>query len=124
MAVRRKLQGLSNAYSAIQARRVASFNWKWRVFVILLALSAMFTVREYLDWKYFQAFATESLGAFVLADKLFYWFMTGFFFGVIALALLYEGELIIGLWKGVKHFEGLLAGQKPAVKPRRRAKKK
>ena len=124
MAVRRRLSGLSSAYSAIQARRAALFNWKWRVFVILLTLSVMFIVREYLDWKYFHVFATESLGAFLLADKLFYWFMTGLFFGVISLALLYEGELILGLWKGVKHFEELLLRKKPAAKRRKRKKKK
>ena len=34
---------------------------------------------------------------FILADKLFYWFMIGALFGIIAIGMIFEGEFLLGL---------------------------
>jgi len=89
-------------YVRTQFKRAALTDVRWRLLFVGVALVGVFLVRDYLDGKYYAAFSTPALGVFVLADKLFYWFMTGFFFGIIALALLYEGELMAGLWRLAK----------------------
>ncbi|MBI5635552.1 hypothetical protein HY993_01150 [Candidatus Micrarchaeota archaeon] len=38
-------------------------------------------------------------GGYFVVEKVFYWFMAGFFVGALALAVMYEGDFLIGLWK-------------------------
>lgn len=109
--MRKRLGEILKYYSIAHVKRAEWYSWKWRLFCILLALFAIAFVNDYLQTKYL-GYEIRNLqeGVFVtttlsLADKLFYWFMTGFLFGVIALAILYEGEFILGLRKIVREFE-------------------
>ncbi|PIO03833.1 hypothetical protein COT57_00130 [Candidatus Micrarchaeota archaeon CG09_land_8_20_14_0_10_55_25] len=124
----KKLGGLLDYYTYLGRKRVQYFSWKWRVIVILLALSVSAYVYDLLNEKYFFFVEAGSQGAFLLSDKLFSWFMTGFLFGVLALGLLYEGELLVNwrrLFRDVEGGVGEFLGVKPAGnKAKRRPLKK
>ncbi|MEM4255043.1 MAG: hypothetical protein QXR53_01805 [Candidatus Norongarragalinales archaeon] len=127
---------LRGYYISAHRQRMDFFNWKWRLFVILLASLLVLFINDYLQAKYvgtvaFEAKADGSLeaAAYAMPDKLFNWFMTGVLFGIVALAVLYEGEFILGLRKMIARFEkqaetqfGRVAGvrQRKAVKQRRK----
>ncbi len=94
-----------NFYSLVHHKRKLWFSWKWRVFCVLLAIAIILIVQEYLELRYLLP-ATDLLGkTFLLSERLFYWFMTGTLFGIITLAVIYEGEFILGLRRVVKHME-------------------
>ncbi len=94
---------LTAYYLLAHKRRQEWANWKWRIFAILLVLVVMFYVRDYLTQNYYATVEFTKPGgeaaAFVLADKLFYWFATGMIIGMVALAMIYEGEFVLGLLK-------------------------
>ncbi len=126
MAVKKKLNSLAGYYTSLQKQRVQWFSWKWRVIVILLALSVSAYVYDLLGEKYFH-FVEIPSGAFLLSEKLFSWFMTGFLFGILTLGLMYEGELLINWKRLFNDFENeaeRLVGVKPKKKKRRALKKK
>ncbi|MFH1056330.1 MAG: hypothetical protein V1717_00840 [Candidatus Micrarchaeota archaeon] len=112
MAFRKRMGVLKGYYVSAHRRRMDFYSWKWRVFLILLAgLIALF-VNDYLQVKYaavvpFEAKADGTLEAtsYTMAARLFNWFMTGVLFGIITLAIMYEGEFILGLNKMVSKFE-------------------
>lgn len=112
MATGRRLKILRGYYISAHRTRMDFYSWKWRLFVILLAGLAILFINDYLQTKYvgtvaFEAKADGSLEAasYTVGDKLFNWFMTGMLFGIVALAILYEGEFILGLRKMVVRFE-------------------
>ncbi len=120
--VGKKLEALSDYYAYLRRKRVQYFSWKWRVIVILLALSISAYVYDLLNAKYF-FFVEAGSQAFLLSDKLFSWFMTGFLFGVLTLGLLYEGELLVNwrrLFRDVEDSVGELLGVKPVGKKAKR----
>lgn len=126
VAVKRKLKSLMEYYSAIQKKRVVWFSWKWRVIVILLSVSISAMVYDLLENRYFFWVETP-VQAFLLSDKLFSWFMTGFLFGILTLGLLYEGELLINwrrLFRDLENEAETLIGLKPVKKKRKQLKKK
>jgi len=96
---------VADLYSQVQEKRARQFNWQWRLFVVLVAVAAMLVVNDYLTGKYSQVFQSDSLGVFVLSDKLFYWFATGFLCGVLALTMMNEGEVFSALWRVARDFE-------------------
>lgn len=105
----KKLKMLTAYYLLAHKRRQEWANWKWRVFAILVVLVVMFYVRDYLDANYYAAVSfmkpSGETAAFVLADKLFYWFATGVIIGMVALAIIYEGEFVLGLLKIARGIE-------------------
>ncbi len=112
MGFRKKLGVLKNYYMSAHGIRRDFFNWKWRLFVILLAALLVLFVNDYLQGKYagtaviaISPDGTADAAPYTLPDKLFNWFMTGMLFGIVALAVLYEGEFILGLRRMVVHFE-------------------
>ncbi|MFH0835674.1 MAG: hypothetical protein V1834_00755 [Candidatus Micrarchaeota archaeon] len=124
--VKQRVKALWGYYKTAHQTRFQFYNLTWRVIVVLLAALSMFFIYDYLTWKY--TFPVVLSGAsFLLADKLFYWFMVGVFFGIVAMGLIYEGEYLINLNKFGKEVEketiraiGLLAqkGGKKNVKKR------
>lgn len=96
-------------YKFGHAQRKPWANVKWRVAITLLAVAGLLATQDYLYGKY-GVLSTAYSPPFVLADKLFYWFVTGFLFGVIAFALITEGEYLLGLWKIAKSMEQLEKG--------------
>ncbi len=108
MSVRRNLSVLKGFYISAHSRRRDFFSWKWRLFVMLLVAAVALVINDYVHDKYALAAAytidpqTGGTTEFVLADKLFNWFMTGTLFGIIALAALYEGEFVLGLRKMIR----------------------
>lgn len=101
----KKLKRLAGYYSAMHFQRVAWYSWKWRLIVVLLAAICISFVYDLLQTKYFHV-VVMGAQSFVLADKLFSWFMTGVLFGIIALAILYEGEVMLGLRRAIREIEG------------------
>ena len=124
----KRIKRLAGYYSAMHFQRAAWYSWKWRLIVILLAAICVSYVYDLLQTKYFHV-VVMGAQSFVLADKLFSWFMTGVLFGIIALAVLYEGEVMLGLRRALSQVEGevdatvkRLTGA--SLKPARAAKKK
>lgn len=112
MALKRKLGILGGYYVSAHRRRMDFYSWKWRLFIILLAALLALFINDYLQTKYELAvvYQVNPAGAlqevdYTLAQKLFNWFMTGTLFGIVVLAVMYEGEFIIGLFKIVSRFE-------------------
>ena len=105
-----KIKMLTAYYLLAHKRRQEWANWKWRIFATLLVLLVMFYVNDYLQNNYYTTVSfvkpSGETVAFVLADKLFYWFATGLLLGMIALAIVYEGEFVLGLLKLARGIEG------------------
>ncbi|HIH20364.1 TPA: hypothetical protein HA244_03795 [Candidatus Micrarchaeota archaeon] len=104
-----KLSVLKGYYISAHSRRRDFYNWKWRVFLIFLAVLTVLFVNDYLQAKYvdtavnkINADGSITAAPYAIADRLFYWFMTGVLFGVVALAVLNEGEFILGLRRMVR----------------------
>ena len=101
---------LTSYYLLAHKRRQEWANWKWRVFAILVVLAVMFFVNDYLQANYYTTVTfvkpSGEPTAFVLADKLFYWFATGAILGLVAMALIYEGEFILALMKFARGIDG------------------
>ena len=117
-------KNLFNFYSFIHHKRKLWFSWKWRLFCVLLAIAIILIVQEYLESRYLIP-TNDLLGkTFLLSDRLFYWFMTGTLFGIITLAVLYEGEFILGLRRVVKHMEKQSAGESEQLAVKRTARKR
>ncbi len=108
----KKLGVLKNYYISAHGIRRDFYNWKWRLFVALLAALVILYINDYVQDKYAltAVYHVNPQGGLAPADytlsgKIFNWFMTGMLFGIIALAVLYEGEFILGLRKMINHFE-------------------
>ncbi len=95
------MRELIRAYRVAHKYREEWYNLKWRTLVILATVSFIIFVYKYLNDRYdwvidpFEFVANPI--AFHLADKLFYWFMIGALFGIIAVGMIFEGEFLIGL---------------------------
>jgi hypothetical protein len=104
-----KIKMLTSFYLLAHKRRQEWANWKWRLFAILVTLIIMLYVNDYLQRNYYTAVSFVKPGggaaAFVLADKLFYWFATGVIIGLVAMALIYEGEFMLALLKFARGIE-------------------
>ena len=79
---------------------------KWRIFVILVSIILLLYVNDYLHDKY----STYAMTAghpepFLISEKLFYWFVTGFMFGIIVISVMFEGEFLLGLRKWIREIE-------------------
>ncbi len=105
-----KIKMLTAYYLLAHKRRQEWANWKWRIFAILLVLVVLFYVNDYLQNNYYATVSfikpNGETAAFVLADKLFYWFATGLLLGMISLAIIYEGEFVLALIKLARGIEG------------------
>ena len=110
MSLSKKLGTMRGYYISAHRRRMDFYSWKWRLLVILTAALLALFVNDYLQAKYAGAivFTLNPDGSglapagYAMADKLFYWFMTGVLFGIVALAVLNEGEFILGIRKMLK----------------------
>ena len=102
--VRERLKKLAKYYRMSTPTRAEWHSTTWRIIVILLAVVLCIYINDYLQGKYFQAIEIPT-GMFILADKLFSWFMTGAIFGMLLVGLMYEGEFIIGLNKLTRNLE-------------------
>jgi hypothetical protein len=87
-----------------QMQRKPWANTRWRIGVTLLAMAALFITQDYLQGKY-GVLSADYSPPFLISDKLSYWFIAGFLFGVVSYALITEGEYLIGLWKVAKTIE-------------------
>lgn len=108
----KKLGVLKNYYVSAHGIRRDFYNWKWRLFVALLAALVILYVNDYLQDKYALTvvYNVNPQGGilpadYTLAGKIFNWFMTGTLFGIVLLAALYEGEFILGLRKMMNRVE-------------------
>ena len=128
MGRREKAKKLWTYYKTAHQTRLQFFSLTWRVIVVLIAVLSMLFIYDYLANKYF--LVVSGIGdPFLLADRLFYWFIVGVFFGVVAIGVIYEGEYLINLNKFAKDVEretgdvlSMLARQKRTVKKRARKK--
>ena len=100
-----KLKKYFRYYAATRTGAAEATSWKWRVIVILLAGIGASFVYDYLVGKYTRLVNVEGIAPFILSDRLFYWFMTGVLFGIITLAIMYEGEFFVVLRRAVKAAE-------------------
>ena len=112
MAFSKKIKTLRGYYVSAHEKRMQFYSWKWRLFAVLLAVLIVLFVNDYLQAKYAPTVVytlspdgSISPASYTLADKLFNWFMTGVIFGIIALAILYEGEFLLGINKMIKAWE-------------------
>jgi hypothetical protein len=100
---------LTAYYMLAHKRRQEWANWKWRIFAILVVAAIMIYVNDYLQHNYYTTVSflkpSGETAAFVLADKLFYWFATGVIIGLVAMALIYEGEFMLALLKFARGVE-------------------
>ncbi len=62
-------------------------------------------------------------GGYFVIEKVFYWFMAGFFVGALALAVMYEGDFLIGLWRLGKKIEEESLKKLYGARTRREGKK-
>ncbi|PIO06298.1 hypothetical protein COT29_01795 [Candidatus Micrarchaeota archaeon CG08_land_8_20_14_0_20_59_11] len=100
-----KLKKYFRYYGFVRQGTPTTTSWKWRIIAILLAGVGVSFVYNYLVGKYTRLVNVEGIEPFILSDKLFYWFMTGVLFGIIALAVMYEGEFFVVLRRAVKAAE-------------------
>ena len=100
-----KLKKYFRYYADTRTSVAEATSWKWRVIVILLAGVAASFVYDYLMDKYTRLVNVEGIAPFILSEKLFYWFMTGTLFGIVVLAIMYEGEFFVVLRRAVKAAE-------------------
>lgn len=91
-------------YGVAHRSRSTWYNLKWRAIVILLVGILIIFVQDYLNAKYALPVLYNGRET-LLSEKLFYWFMTGLFAGLISFALLFEGEFILGVRRLHKQME-------------------
>lgn len=105
---RTKMGQLGAYYSIANRKRAELTSAKWRITVIALVLIAILVVHTHLNNKYGADYVSTGIQTingvaeetgYVVLEKVFYWFMAGFFVGALALAVMYEGDFIIGLWR-------------------------
>lgn len=120
----KRLKKYASFYKIAHAERAKLYHLKWRVFFILLAASAMIIVNDYLQSRYpYTVYDALKATTFPLADKLFSWFATGVLFGIIAFAVMNEGEFLLNL-RGFVHFIEQEAMKVVGIKKPKGAKKK
>ena len=102
--VLKKLKKFSGYYSIAHSQRVKMSSPKWRIILILIAVSIVLIANEYLQANYSTVVYANGKSRF-LPETLFNWFMTGTAFGILILALMYEGEFILALRKTVNEIE-------------------
>ncbi len=93
-------------YASLNRRSWLSI--KWRLFVVLLLMSFMLVVQEYLRFKYVAEIAASPesfLVAEFILSKVFYWFFVGIMAGALAAWLIFEGEYAIGVYKMAQKME-------------------
>ena len=105
-----RIKMLTSYYLLAHKRRQEWANWKWRLFAILVTIIILFYVNEYLAQNYYTTVSfvkpSGEAAAFVLSDKLFYWFASGMIFGLVVMAMIYEGEFMLALLKLARGIEG------------------
>ncbi|HLC48161.1 MAG TPA: hypothetical protein VJI13_03730 [Candidatus Norongarragalinales archaeon] len=89
-----EMKDLFRAYRVAHKYREEWYNIKWRTLVIISSMAFIVFVYRYLFDRY-EWFIDDF--QFILADKLFYWFMIGALFGIIAIGMIFEGEFLLGL---------------------------
>ncbi|MBI5229191.1 hypothetical protein HY991_03705 [Candidatus Micrarchaeota archaeon] len=103
MSFRKKFRDFSRIYRMTHAFRRDWLSWKWRVFIILLTILVVVTVYQYLLVTYTgNASTVGHPESFSIPEKLFNWFMTGFLIGAVAVALIIEGEFLLGVRRVAK----------------------
>lgn len=118
--VLKKLEKFSGYYVAAHGQRLKLTHLKWRTIWILMAVLAVLMVNDYLQFNY--SVVVEANGkARYLPETLFNWFMTGVAFGIIALAVMYEGEFILSLRRLSREVEGKVK-EKIAALPKKQGK--
>ena len=113
-------------YGFLHRNRASWYHLRWRIFAITVAIIAIMLIYNYVTTKYFVVVPEYG---FLLGEKFFYWYMIGFISGAIVLALMFEGEFLLGvrhLSSEMKHEEfvkSLTEEQKPkkaTIKSRKR----
>ncbi len=103
-------------YKFANKQRDEFYSVKWRLFVALLIVVAMWFAYNYLQSTYpaspERLVASASGTALQASERMFNWFVTGFLLGFLAFALMFEGEFLIASMKIAK----LLKGEKPVRK--------
>jgi hypothetical protein len=124
--MRKRIKRFFHYYRIANRNRWDWISWKWRVFAVLVAAVVILYVSDYLTGKYFGIATTMGHAApFIISEKIFYWFMTGFFLGMIVVTLIFEGEFVLGIRKLARHLEKeALAGIKALEKPLKTKAKK
>lgn len=100
-----KLARFVEAWRHENRMRAPWFNAKWRLLVVLLLVSSVLFIRDYLEGKYIAEFAATPVPVYLVLDKVMYWLLVGVVLGGAAVSLMFEGEFAIGLWKSMVHFE-------------------
>lgn len=119
-----KLKNFLGLYRHANQHRRTLTSLKWRAFAVLLLISFMLVIKEYLTQKYLAEFAENPL-AYLILDKVYYWFIAGTIIGIAFSWLLYEGEFVIGVWKLTKSIEhNAMKGMAKIVGARKTKKKK
>ncbi|MFH0713672.1 MAG: hypothetical protein V1722_03925 [Candidatus Micrarchaeota archaeon] len=91
-------------YKFANKQRDEFYSIKWRLFVTAIIVVIMWFVYNHLQTTYPSApemaiISAASGTAVQASDRLFNWFVTGFFVGFLAFALMFEGEFLIASMK-------------------------
>ncbi len=94
-------------YKFANKQRDEFYNIKWRLFVIALIIIGMWFTSNYLQNNYPTSperlvVSATSNTALQASERMFNWFVTGFFAGFLAFALMFEGEFLIATRKIAK----------------------
>jgi len=101
----KKLKKFAGYYGAANRSRAQHSSGKWRILVVLLLISTILVVKDYLTDKYIAEFAENPI-AYLVLDKVLYWFVSGIMIGIAFSWLMFEGEFMIAVWRIGKQLEG------------------
>ena len=80
--------------------RKAYFHKRLRLFIAICAVIFLMLVYAYINAKYdFLASPLDGSAAFILSDKLFYWFLAGLIAGAFIAHFTNEAEHLYSVWK-------------------------
>ncbi|OIO26153.1 hypothetical protein AUJ14_02500 [Candidatus Micrarchaeota archaeon CG1_02_55_22] len=105
MSKLKKLKKFAGYYGEANRARTQHSSGKWRILVVLLLISTILVVKDYLSDKYIAEFAENPI-AYLVLDKVLYWFVSGIMVGIAFSWLMFEGEFMIAVWRIGKQLEG------------------
>lgn len=106
-------------YSRLHSHRREWFNAKLRLAAMLVAVAALWFAYKFFEVTYPVAITDASGNLVVVSGLLFNSFVAGALFGAVLIAIIIEGEYLLGLRKIVYALEEPNKKAKPARKGRK-----
>lgn len=101
-----------NFYKYVNSKKDAFYNTKWRLLIAALLVVVFFQVSTHLATSYPEKsdnliINSQSGTSSQASQRMMNWFLTGFFLGFLAFALMIEGEFILAV-KNTKQLDDKL----------------